>query len=265
MAGIVGASLMLVACSSAGAAHDRRGADTVAELARAISDERPDDINGFAREAALRGEGGAGSNSHDARLIGIEPFEPDTINDPLGRLTFAVEIDLHPVTRDDPATLTNCFQVEFDYYGYTGDRGLAGADDPAIVGVDCPADPVTVVPPPDTSEHPVVPDNAEAVIMDVLSALPADVPPDADQVTESIRSRLDLPTGEFEVLADVGVQVEGADVGVAMGDTDSCVLFLRSDGVVEQLHVPRVLLQPGEYGCRPSTALVDADQLRSPH
>lgn len=40
-----------------------------------------------------------------------------------------------------------------------------------------------------------------------------------------------------------------------MGGSNDCVLVVRVDGVVEDVHVPKVYPQPGELGCDPWTAL----------
>ncbi|UJP09938.1 hypothetical protein L2X99_16465 [Microbacterium sp. KUDC0406] len=74
------------------------------------------------------------------------------------------------------------------------------------------------------------------------------------------------PTGEREIAFEPSVIVQDQQIGFAMGDVDDCLLVARrASGAVEVLNVPRVLLQPGELGCLPDTALRPADQLRSPH
>jgi hypothetical protein len=59
--------------------------------------------------------------------------------------------------------------------------------------------------------------------------------------------------------------VDDTRVGVAMGVADDCVLVKSEGDSVEDVYPPPVLLQPGELGCAPGTALTDPEQLRSPH
>ena len=56
-------------------------------------------------------------------------------------------------------------------------------------------------------------------------------------------------------MAVPSVVVDGTRVGVAMGWAGDGVLVHRVDGVVEDVYVPDVSLQPGEMGCEGWTAI----------
>ena len=73
------------------------------------------------------------------------------------------------------------------------------------------------------------------------------------------------PTGPYDVAYEPAAVVVGGEIGFAIGSGDDCLLVKRTAAGVEVLHAPSVLLQPGELGCRPETALLPPEQLQSPH
>jgi hypothetical protein len=228
-------------------AHER-----VLALVNRISSDRHDDINGFARAAVAE-------DFSDVILIDIREQPAATLDDVFGTLTFFVPDPrgdaIAPSQRSEPY----CFDVDFNWYGYAG----MFAPDSVIEFVTCPDDPQAIVPPIDMSIHVVVATNAQDVALSVLVAEGQN--PDATEIENEIAALLLAPTGEFEQTAAPYVLIDGENIGVAMGGAYDCVLVSRVDGIVMDLHPPSVVLQPGELGCRPETALADPDQLRSPH
>jgi hypothetical protein len=226
--------------------------ERVLALVNRISSDRHDDINGFARAAVA-------DDFSDVILIDIREQPAATLEDVFGTLTFFV-----PDPRGDAIAASQrsepyCFDVDFNWYGYAG----MFAPDSVIEFVGCPDDPQATVPPIDTSIHEVVATNAQEVALSVLAA--AGQKPDATEIKDEIVALLLAPTGEFEQTAPPWVLIDGENIGVSMGGAYDCVLVARVNGVVMDLHPPSVVLQPGELGCRPETALADSDQLRSPH
>ncbi|MFC5930380.1 hypothetical protein D6T64_18445 [Cryobacterium melibiosiphilum] len=129
----------------------------------------------------------------------------------------------------------------------------------------CPEGVAPVVPPIDTSIQSVVATNAEAAAMEVLGD-ETSVGQDAAEITARIMALLEVPSGEYEELARPTVLVVDGNVGVAMGrSSEDCVLVARVDGMVSRVMPAPILLEPGELGCQPGTALADPAQLRSPH
>lgn len=142
-----------------------------------------------------------------------------------------------------------CFRVAFDHWGVN-----------AIEGVDCPDELIAVPAPP--SERPKIAANAEEAVWAVLAALPDDPPSEADIIAE-VTALLEPHPNDVTPLAEVTASVQGAAIAIATGDDDDCVLVARSSaGEVDDVYVPSVYLQPGELGCRASTAFAD---LRPPH
>ncbi|TFB71283.1 hypothetical protein E3O06_13075 [Cryobacterium glaciale] len=157
-----------------------------------------------------------------------------------------------------------CFEVEFDYYGVSDERIWESSD--YLREESCSTSVAPVTPSVDTSIHYVVADNAEAAATEVLSDETSPSEPVGSDITARILALLDAPVGEFQQVAPPTVIVDKANVGVAMGYTpDDCVLVSRIDGVVSRVMPAPILLEPGELGCHPGTALQDPAQLRSPH
>ncbi|QMU96458.1 hypothetical protein FVO59_03965 [Microbacterium esteraromaticum] len=228
----------------------RIAADFAVELYRGPTDT----IDDYARWAD---EDLAGGQSLE--MIGFSGYPGAVHGEPFGALLLRVTI----ATRED-GPYRACFESEFDYWGVATEE--FGDRDPDALArrVECPADAHPVDPPADTRTVHVVPDGAQQSVIDVLSAVDPDA--SADGIRAEIVSRIPQPTGEREVAYDPSVLVRNEEIGVALGGVDDCVLVARrADGTVEAADVPRVLLQPGELGCRPETALMPADQLRSPH
>jgi len=216
------------------------------------------DLDGFARAASAHAGVGAtrpGSPT-DVELIGITA---DAAEDHLGTLTFAVrlpapvddgEMDLGVPDPPDPGPY--CFDVEFDHHGKVGEWGAADGTSP----VDCPPTPSPVTPPPSTD--PVVAANAREAATAVLRRLPAGGVPSAEQIAAQVTAEL-APADGPAPLAAVTAAVDGADVGIATGGPDDCVLVARVDGEVRDVVVAPVQLQPGESGCTATTALHPPD------
>lgn len=240
---ILAAVLVLAGCVPP-SPQARAARESVIELVNGLGDIRGYDINAVAREIA---------DDPGVTLLAIREQDAATRDDTLGTLTLLVP------DRSGRTPRGYCFEVQFNWYGYAG--VFDGDREPTPV--ECPQDPQALVPPPDTSIHSVVVDNAREAAIAVLTAAAPDA--DAGTITDEIAARLIAPTGEYERAAPPRVVVDGGDIGVAMGGADDCVLVSRVDGVVADLHPPRVLLQEGEYGCRPETALVDPAQLQPPH
>lgn len=261
--------------------------ERVAELARSIGDERPQDVHGFARAAVTEASPETGGESAGIELIGIEELQSERVDEPYGRLEFRVS-DAFALASTDPSGPADasepvefCFRVTFDYYGKVGEWSTTDGVDP----FDCSPDATPVTPPADTTVREIVAVNAREVAQAVLSErLATGLPQDAEGIAAAILARLEPPTGEYEVVAEPSVLVEagasgtaggggaggtgstlGVRVGVAMGRAESCVLVKLDDGVVTDVRPPAVLLQPGELGCTPDTALADPEQLRPPH
>jgi hypothetical protein len=254
--------------------------DRVADLARSIGDEKPDDVFGYARAAVREVSPETGGESSGIDLIGIDELQSERFGEPIGRLEFRVTDAFAagsggvgaPDDADTSAT-EFCFRVTFDHYGKVGDWSTSDGVD----AFDCPADAAPVTPPVDTTLRAVVAVNAREAAREVLSERAATgSPQDSAGIAAAILARLEPPAGEYEVLAEPVVVVEsgasgtavgpaGDRVGVAMGRAESCVLMKLDDGIVADVRPPAVLLQPGELGCTPETALADPEQLRSPH
>lgn len=225
-----------------------------ADFVRDLDRGRTDTIDDYARWAH---DDLAGSRSLE--MIGFEEYPGAAHGEPLGALRLRVTIP----TRDE-GPYRACFESEFDFWGVATEEFGDRDDHDVARPIDCPADARAVVPPVDTRAVLVVPDGAEQVVIDVLSA--ADPDASADGIRNEIESRLPRPTGDREVAYEPSVLIRDQEVGSAIGSVDDCVLVARrADGTVEVVDVPRVLLQPGELGCTAETALMPADQLRPPH
>ena len=233
----------LAACSGPPSQDEQDARDVVVDFMRTtrMASYRPD------IEDVVRMAGGGPT---------LVAWSAETSGSSIGTLTFAVTLPepadengaFAPQRETDPGPY--CFAVEMDAYGKVGEFGTAEG----IRSVDCP-DPLVAVTPP-TSDRPVVADNTREAVWQVLADLPS--APDADEVAERITALL-APSDEGRVLAGVRVAVDGADVGVAVGGPDDCVLVARRDGTVTDVHVARVQLQPGEVGCTAGTALAPPD------
>lgn len=252
----LGAAVLLSGCKAA-PPGDETTRHAVAELARDIAHRRTDDIDQWARYAQRASRGHAAGLT----LIGIEPRPGAARGEVVGTLTFLSEATRRGgLFGAETDALSACYAVDFTAYGPVDARRTWG-DTSLVRDVTCPDDASEVVPPPDTSPVFVVPAEAEEVVRDVVAAASADLT--ADDIAAAVTARLPVPTGPYERLAAVDVH-RSADgsIGVAMGDSERCLLVRRIGDVTERVHAPRVLLQPGEFGCRGDTALRD---LRPPH
>ncbi len=266
-AALVLAAVLLVRTWSPGVhtPEERTARDVVVGMAsQAAMAEYTHDMDDVARAAV-----GSGATVID--VYHQRPFLGGT----LGHLTFLVTVD-DPMVGEkffdwfglwpdqwDPGPY--CFRVAFDEHGKVGEPGTP--DGAALV--DCPADAAPVTLPPDDtppvtpppSGDPVAAPEARDAAHEVLVTLPAGDAPDADDVAARINEALPA-AHDGRPVAQATVFVDDADVGVAMGDADDCVLVARIGGEVRDVYPPPVYLQPGELGCTGSTALSD---LRPPH
>ncbi|GAB2449620.1 outer membrane murein-binding lipoprotein Lpp [Conyzicola lurida] len=253
------ALLALTGCSQLPVADDvesRARDDARARVEQLVSDiayDRNDDIDFAARRAVQA----AGENSL-VQLIGITATEPAAIGDSFGSLEFRVP-EGQTVDNQGVATTTGpyCFRVGFNYYG---------ADEGAPEQFDCPADAPVVTPPPDTTVYPTLAENAREAARNVLTEIAASGDTlTTDEIAARIRAELIPPSSALQSLAEPFVADVDGRIGVAMQDSSDCVLVSLVDGAVADVYPPAVLLQPGELGCSPTTAVADPEQLQSPH
>ena len=191
------AVIVLTGCAAHENAADAAARDAVADLIGEISHRQAPDIDGWARLAAQ-----ATGDRSAITLIGITPQTAQNPIDPLGTLSFRVEMTARRTGMWSAETVssTSCYAVDFTRYGpVENDRPWS--------------DPRTVL-------------------------------------AIAILARLTAPTGPYEQLAPLEV-VRTADGAIG-----------ASNGVTERVYAPRVYLQPGELGCRGTTARSD---LRPPH
>ncbi len=217
--------------------------DAIGAYARSISDDL--DRTGVSPQGDSGWIPGSPDSASRLRLVGIEPFADAAWEDPVGALVLASRLDVvsEQVERDF------CVRVEFDRWG---------ASSPAH-GVECP-DPLSTVELP-SDERPVVPDEAEEL---AIAALAAAGDASAAALAADLTAQLAPLTGGV-ALAEVQVVRDGDRIGLAMSGVDDCLLVRADDRGVESLHPPRVLLQPGELGCRADTALLPDESFRAPH
>ncbi|MFF2389563.1 hypothetical protein [Agromyces sp. NPDC058104] len=228
----------------------------VAELSRGLYGEGSDTtIEHYAREADE-----ALAEHAWPVLIGYEAYaDADaSAGGPVGRLEFRVVVPSEGYGADDHVA---CFWSEFDLYGVVPDPT---ASDAAVAhDLDCPPDAQPIDPPVDTDPVFVVPEGTEALVVELLTAAPANAT--ADDIVAEVTERMPRPTGPYDVAFEPAVVVVDGEIGFAMGSGHSCLLVKRTAAGVEVVHAPSILLEPGELGCRPETALLPDDQLQSPH
>ena len=227
----------------------------VADVSRGLYREGTDVIDDYARWADTDTE-----KSTVVELIGYEPYPGAIHGEPVGALQFRATIQ--PTPNEGPHVA--CFESQFDFWGVATEEPGEWSDDTAVAhDIACPPDAKRIPPPVDTRLVDVVPDGAEALVVEVLTNAPSAA--SADDIVAEIVKRMPQPTGEREVAFDPEVTVVDGDIGFAMGDGDDCLLVKRDVDGVQVLQVPKILLQPGELGCAAGTALQPGDQLRSPH
>lgn len=262
IAALLAASIAALSLSGCGATPadtaDRNETEAhraVADFVRSLYRGPTDTVDDYARWADEKLMG-----SPSLEMIGYQAY-PDAVHgEPFGALQLRATI-----ATGDSVPQRTCYEAEFDFWGVaTEEFGRWDDDDAVARPIECPADARAVDPPVDTRPVSVVPPGAKDIVTDVLRAA------DPDSTEESIRvemeSRMPKPTGDREVAFEPSVVIRDQEIGVAMGDVDDCLLVVRrTDGAIEVLQVPRVLLQPGELGCRADTALLLPDRLRSPH
>ncbi len=230
----------------------------VADLSRGLYRHGTDTIDDYARWADAETQ--HSTEAQLIELIGFEPYEGAVHGEPFGALQFRVT--LQPTRYHEPYVA--CFESEFDFWGVATEEFDDWSDDVAVArDVDCPPDARRIPPPVDTRPIAVVPDGTEALVVEILANAPDAA--SADSIVAEVTERMPQPTGDREVAFDAHAVVAGGDIGFAMGDADDCLLVRRSAEGVEVLYVPSILLQPGELGCDPETALLPDDLLRSPH
>lgn len=223
-------------------------------MARDLDRDRTDLIDDYARWAD------ADTQDTNVELIGYEAYERTQQADPIGALRFRATVRLSEY--GDPYVA--CFESEYDFWGVHTEQFGDWHDDEAVArDIPCPPDAARVPPPVDTRTVFVVPEGAEELVVEVLANAPAAA--SAPEIEAELVERMPQPTGEREAPFAPLVVVDDGDIGVAMGDADDCLLVKRTGDGVEVLYVPSILLQPGELGCSPDTALRPAEQLRPPH
>ena len=227
----------------------------VADVSRGLYRYGTDVIDDYARWADA-----ATADSTGVELIGVEPYPGAVHGEPFGALQFRATVQ--PTQYDEPYVA--CFESEFDFWGVaTEEFGDWDVDTAVARDLPCPPDAYRIAPPVDTRTVFVVPDGAEALAVEVLTNAPAAA--SADRIVAEITERMPQPTGEREQAFEPRAAVAEGDIGFAMGDADDCLLVKRDRGGVQVLYVPSILLQPGELGCNPGTALLPEEQLRSAH
>jgi hypothetical protein len=227
----------------------------VADISRGLYRTGTDVIDDYARWADTDTK-----TSSVVELIGFEAYTGSVHGEPFGALQFRATVPLTSI--GDPYVA--CFESEFDFWGVATEEFGDWDEDTAVAhDIECPPDAARIPPPVDTRQVSVVPDGAEALVVEVLTNASATA--SADEIIAEVVERMPQPTGEREIAFAPRATVVGGDIGFAMGDADDCLLVKRSADGVQVLSVPRILLQPGELGCAPDTALRPLEQLQSPH
>lgn len=258
MTASLGIAVTLTACANVGTSvsdaeqHAAARAEA-ADVARGLYRGGTDTIDDYARWADTDTQGSS------VELIGYEAYPGAVHGEPFGALRFRATVQFSQ--NGDPYVA--CFESEFDFWGVVEGSG-GWSDDAAVThDIECPADAQRVPPPVDTRPIHVVPEGTEALVVEVLTNAPAAA--SADDIVAEVFERMPQPTGEREAAFEPRAATKNGEIGFAMGDADDCLLVKRGADGVEVLHVPKILLQPGELGCDPDTALQPSEQLRSPH
>ena len=119
--------------------------------------------------------------------------------EPFGALQFRATV---PRSQDgDPYVA--CFEVEFDFWGVATEEFGDWSNDKAVAhDIECPADAGRIPPPVDTRQVYVVPDGAEALVVEVLTNAPSTA--SAEDILAEVVERMPQPTGEREVAFEPG-------------------------------------------------------------
>jgi len=250
---LAGCAGVPVSAADVGAHAAARAA--VADVSRGLYRGSTDVIDDYARWADTDTK-----ESSMVELIGFEAYPGAVHGEPFGALQFRATVPRGSI--GDPYEA--CFESEFDYWGVATDKfGDWNKDTSVARDIECPPDAARIPPPVDTRPVYVVPGGAEALVVEVLTNAKSTA--SADDIVAEVVERMPQPTGQREVAFEPRATVVGGDIGFAMGDVDDCLLVKRGADGVQVLYVPRVLLQPGELGCSPDTALLPLEQLQSPH
>ncbi|ASR56046.1 hypothetical protein [Cellulomonas sp. PSBB021] len=252
---VVVLAVALVAAAAGGCADDEsRGRDAARSTLETLLDRSGTEGDEIAEIAADVVEAARGTG---VVMVGVEHEESaGGYGSPIGSVTLGITVPEVVVEQDwqqtrheqDPGPY--CFEVTFHRRGVLDTRG-----------VDCPDGGLVAVPVP-PARLPRVAVNAHDAVWSVLEEMPAQ-PPAPDRVVADVTARLEPHANGVTPLAEVTAAVQDGSVAVATGDGDECVLVARGpDGVVRDVHVPGVYLQPGELGCVAGTAFAD---LRPPH
>lgn len=227
----------------------------VADVSRGLYRGATDVIDDYARWAYTDTQSSAA-----VELIGFEAYPNAVHGEPFGALRFRATVPR--LQSGEPYVA--CFESEFNYWGVATEKFGDWDEDAAVAqDIECPLNAERISPPVDTRTVYVVPDGAEPLAVEVLTnASPTE---SADEILREVIERMPTPTGEREVAFEPRVIVIDSEIGFAMGDADECLLVKRGADGVQILHVPDVLLQPGELGCAPDTALRPLEQLQPPH
>ncbi|MFK4790537.1 hypothetical protein [Microbacterium sp. ZW T5_56] len=255
---VVAAALIMTGCTSepsAGSATHEAAQSAAADISRGLYRHGTDLMDDYVRWADEDTR-----KSHDVELVGYEVY-PDAVHgEPLGVLQYRVSV--RGVLTGD--TYVACFESTVDYWGVsTPDRRGWSIDEQVAPEIECPSHATRITPPVDTRAVVVIPDGTEELVVEILTAAPDAVT--TQDIAAEVAERMTQPTGEREVAFEPRALVADGEIGFAMGDAADCLLVKRTEEGVAVLDVPKILLQPGELGCSPATALRPEDELRSPH
>lgn len=255
---VVAAVLVMTGCTSeqpAGAGLHAAAQSSAADISRGLYRYGTDVMDDYVRWADEDTR-----KSHDVELVGYEVY-PDAVHgEPLGVLQYRVTV--HGVLTGQ--SYVACFESTVDYWGVnTPDRRGWSVDEQVAPEIECPSHATRIAPPVDTRPVPVIPDGTEELVVEILTAAPEAAT--AQEIAAEVAERMTQPTGEREVASEPRALVTEGQIGFAMGDAADCLLVKRTAEGVAVLQVPTIILQPGELGCSPETALRPEAQLRPPH
>lgn len=205
-------------------------------VSTAISYPRQDSADGYARAAQATTAG------QDGRLRVIEAAARDNGGDrlePIAHLVYAISVGSAGL----PQVHDICLAQDYNVYGAAG----------ASAQVDCPADDVSVTPPP-APPSVAIPVGADRVVERALRS--GHGAPAAGAAVRSALARAAARTRPVTAPPTVTAATDGEDLGIAVqGEPGACLLGVRTNGEVSTWYLEREQAMPGELGCSPETAL----------
>jgi hypothetical protein len=240
----LGWAMYVVTRPDGNSATDRKAQEVADRIAYPVGI----DGNAYARSALW--------GNTDPKYFAVIGITDSPTNDPAKvRVTLLFRIH-DPGTSEDPPSfrlwerdpVTACYRADFTYYGVT----KGGPD-----RIRCPENPRPITPPP--VQKTGVPDTYPDAFKTILAELPPT--PTRDEVLAALRAKLPpMPVDEQTKLpwADPRLDafVEDGAIGIVASGGGSCLNGVRlTDGTVAAWYPPRVLTQPGEYGCSGQSAL----------